>query len=501
MQKTLRTLVLLVLMGGLAMACGPEQPTEEAGNNTTATNEDYVAPLQSRDLLFDGAPENNELPDEGKSDATYPDQFFDLVPFQSRVQSQGSRGVCSIFSAVALMEHLYITEGTITDPDFSEQFLQWSAKFEVGSFPNSSGSNSNFNLQAISRFGIPEEAAWPYETSPWTSSNDPACAGQESQQPTRCHTNGEPPQAALDAERWKLPSGRWLSTRSRDIKAFMTTHNQGVLAGGDFYYQSWNHRSSELPTNQEYWREGYVLYPNNADKEKSRAKRAGHSILLVGWDNNLEVQTVDGEGNKVFDANGDPVMEKGFFLFKNSWGTGSFGVNNPHGDGYGWISMRYVEEFKTGYVSGLPDLEREPVEEICGENLECDDPRCADAVVCTGEPQTYTSTDGGAIPDNDPDGLVSELVIVDSMSISALSVEVDIDHTYNGDLRIELEHPDGAFVTLKMQDNSSRPDVKETYRVEDFDGKDTAGTWLLIVTDTANLDVGTLNSWSLHVTP
>lgn len=27
------------------------------------------------------------------------------------------------------MEHLYIKEGTITDPDVSEQYQQWSTKF------------------------------------------------------------------------------------------------------------------------------------------------------------------------------------------------------------------------------------------------------------------------------------------------------------------------------------------------------------------------------------
>ncbi len=94
------------------------------------------------------------------------------MELQSPVKSQGSRGVCSIFSTVALMEHLYLKEGTLADPDFSEQYLQWSAKFEVGSFPNTSGSNANSNLRAINRFGIVDEQAWPYESQPWKSGDD-----------------------------------------------------------------------------------------------------------------------------------------------------------------------------------------------------------------------------------------------------------------------------------------------------------------------------------------
>ena len=35
-----------------------------------------------------------------------------------------------------------------------------------------------------------------------------------------------------------------------------------MVVGLTFFYQSWNHRKSELPTNSDYWDEGYVLYPN-----------------------------------------------------------------------------------------------------------------------------------------------------------------------------------------------------------------------------------------------
>src|SRR5690606_27913428 len=139
---------------------------------------------------------------------------------------QESRGVCSIFSTVALMEHLYIAEGSITTPDFSEQFLQWSTKFEVGDFPNTSGSNARTNLDAINRFGIPEERAWPYEGTEWNTSNDPECTGES--MPTRCYTNGSPPEPALAAQRFHLPRGRWINSSDRSIKGHMVRENTGV---------------------------------------------------------------------------------------------------------------------------------------------------------------------------------------------------------------------------------------------------------------------------------
>jgi C1A family cysteine protease len=507
-MRTMHKLAIAALIGtfGFAAACGPDEPADTGEKNTQATNEDVDAPLENLAALTYGAPPESELPQEGKADAVYPRQFFDLVQYQSPVKSQGSRGVCSIFSAVGLMEHLYIKEGTITNPDFSEQYLQWSVKEQVGAFRNTSGSNSNSNLQAINRFGVPEEAYWPYETFAWGTSQNAECTGDEDKRPVVCHTNGEPPQTARDARKYKLPTGRWVSTNPRNIKGFMTNNQQAVIVGGDFYYQSWNHRRSELPTNNEYWREGYVLYPNAADKEKSRVKPAGHSILIVGWNDDLEVQLVDGEGNKVFDANGNPVTEKGFYLFKNSWGTGSFGVNNPHCDGCGWISMRYVQEFKSAYGSGLPTVdwitpEPQPVEEVCGQNLECSDPRCVNEAACSGETQVYTAEVNAAIPDNNPTGLTSELVVEDAMTIGALNVEVFIEHSYIGDLRIALQHPDGTIATLKAADGRAGRDLAEVYRVEGFDGKNTAGTWKLVVTDTAALDTGSLLEWSLVITP
>jgi hypothetical protein len=467
---------------------------------------DRDAPLGDYDALFGDAPDNDTLPDEHKADTVYPAQYAGPLQWQSPVKSQGSRGVCSIFSTVGLMEHLYIKEGTITNPDFSEQYLQWSAKFEVGSFPNTSGSNASSNLEAINRFGIVAEADDPYETFQWGPAQDAACEGDN--MPTRCYTNGEPSAEARAARKYLLPRGRWLNRSANSIKAHMTSKDQGVIVGLTFFYQSWNHRLSELPTNSGYWSDGYVLYPNEQDKELSLENRAGHSIQLVGWDDDLEVQTVDEEGNLVVDEEGNPVMEKGFFIFKNSWGTGSFGRDNANGDGYGYISMKYVTEYATAYVSDLPTIE--VPDEDCGDgadndfdgDTDCDDSDCAEALECTaGNVQsfTYESTDGPlSIPDNDPVGVASEIEVDRAGPVRKLTVTVDATHTYRGDLVVVL-YRDQDSVVLHDRAGGGADDLHESYVVADFDGADMAGTWRLRVEDRAGQDVGTLDGWKLEI--
>ncbi len=502
----LRKLIAILALTAFAAACGEgTEPTDEPDEPATGIDDPT---LVDADILLEGAPSNDELPGEGKADQELPASFTDLQSTQSPVQSQGSRGVCSIFATVAYMEHLYIAEGTMLNPDFSEQYLQWSAKFEVGRFPNSGGSNAAANLEAISDYGIPEEAAWPYETTEWNASNDPDCGEPEEgrSKPTKCFTNGAPPEAALAAPKYKLPRSRYISTRARDIKSHIFNTKTAVQVGMTFFYQSWNHRRSQLPRNLDYWAEGYVLYPNAEDKEISLEKRAGHSILLVGWDDDLEVPIRDKDGEVVTDENGEPVVERGFFLFKNSWGTGSFGNRNPHGDGFGWLSYRYVEEYGSGRVAGLPELDVDP--EICGDGIDndgnfavdCDDAACAAEPVCTQGPEVIDiPVDGASIPDNDPAGVEVPFTIDGSGALQAFNLTVNIEHSFRGDLSIQLVHPDGTSTVVRANDGASGLNLEETFVVDAFVGKESGGTYRMIVTDHAAVDTGSIVSANAEI--
>jgi len=493
--------MLMVLMLALA-AFLPQFGCEEDKKVLTADPNDSEAPLSDESSLFNGAPTNDQLPEDGKFDATYP-ATFDLIATQSPVKSQGSRGVCSIFATVALMEHLYIKEGTIRNPDFSEQFLQWSVKKEVGAFTNTEGSSARENLQAISRYGIVEESAWPYQSRPWSSMDDPRCTGEEETRPVECFTNGNPPESAMSATRFKLPPGRYVNSKTRSIKAFLTENQAGVIAGMTFFYQAWNHRGSTLPVNSSYWSEGYVTYPNDKDKEESLKKRAGHAILIIGWDDSLEVPMRDGDGNIIKDANGNPMTEKGFFLFKNSWGTSGFGIRNKFGAGYGWLSYRYVEEYATVYGSGVPKLD---LKETCDDGrdndydgkIDCDDTDCADHAACRPAGLVFSNTEGTAIPDNSSSGISSVITVNQPGTVGQLFVTVDITHTYIGDLTVALVAPDGTTATLHNREGGSADDIKKTFTVTQFAGKSISGNWTLRVSDGAASDTGRLNSWKLE---
>ena len=256
----------------------------------------------------------------------------------------------------------------------------------------------------------------------------------------------------------------------------------GVIVGLDFFYQSWNHRKSELPRNLDSWDAGIVRYPNDEDKEISLENRAGHSIVVVGWDLDKSVPRVDSEGNEVLDDNGDVVMETGFYLFKNSWGTEGFGINHPAGAGYGWLSMDYVEEFGRARVSDIPDfVAPEPEPEPEPE---------------PGEGETFSSTESIDIPDNTDAGIASVIEVAETGAVSSVIVRANVEHTWRGDLTVRLVHGDTSVV-LHDGEGGGQDNLELDLSTSEFAGDDREGTWTLEVVDSARFDTGTLTDWSI----
>ncbi|NOH62215.1 S8 family serine peptidase [Vibrio sp. RE88] len=111
-------------------------------------------------------------------------------------------------------------------------------------------------------------------------------------------------------------------------------------------------------------------------------------------------------------------------------------------------------------------------------------------------PSSFTNSDTIAIPDNNSAGATSSLDVSRSGDAGSVSVELDISHTYIGDLRVTLTSPTGHQVTLHDNTGSSANNIKETYQA-DFSGFESKGIWKLNAVDSANQDTGSINSWTL----
>ncbi|MGK5643328.1 proprotein convertase P-domain-containing protein, partial [Streptomyces sp. URMC 126] len=79
---------------------------------------------------------------------------------------------------------------------------------------------------------------------------------------------------------------------------------------------------------------------------------------------------------------------------------------------------------------------------------------------------------------------------------STLKVDVDIVHTYRGDLVIDLVAPDGSTYRLKNSSWDSGDDVRASYTVN-ASSEAASGTWKLRVQDVYRTDSGYINSWKL----
>lgn len=115
------------------------------------------------------------------------------------------------------------------------------------------------------------------------------------------------------------------------------------------------------------------------------------------------------------------------------------------------------------------------------------------------------STPGVTIPDDNTGGIADTLTIADPRTISDIFVELDITHTFIGDLRVELRGPDGITALLHDQTGGDTDNLRRTFRLSDtpalnpFVGRPAAGPWTLAAADLAARDIGKLNRWALSV--
>ena len=140
-------------------------------------------------------------------------------------------------------------------------------------------------------------------------------------------------------------------------------------------------------------------------------------------------------------------------------------------------------------------------------------------------PAQFVFTSAKATPIPDPGTATSTITVSQDITISSLQVTLNISQTFDSDLFIFLQAPDGTEVLLvNRRGGSGRNFVNTvlsdaagqsirtgaapftgTYQPESplstFAGADARGVWTLWVEDESGGNVGVINSWSLTITP
>lgn len=312
-----------------------------------------------------------------------------MIAAQTAVKAQQSRGTCSIFSATALLESLLVLRGDYSSKiDLSEEWLE----YLIVRRKTGEGSSSRENFNALLNHGSVEEELLPYIGETWESADSgPAarrCGRLEGYLLKSCLLGHRDPRllTATDAElmdpRSSYHDPEFYRARRRALQ-FRNVHLKGafpryevqtveeakaLLRRGvpltldlDFYYGAWNHPRAEklgIGRDEKLWEEGVVGYPekDSLDWEKSVTERAGHSVVIVGYDDEATITS----RLRMRDGSEQVFTWKGVYYFKNSWGMDRFGLrfrlDRSYYPGYGVITQRYAHEL--GAFFKLPLAER-----------------------------------------------------------------------------------------------------------------------------------------------
>lgn len=93
------------------------------------------------------------------------------------------------------------------------------------------------------------------------------------------------------------------------------------------------------------------------------------------------------------------------------------------------------------------------------------------------------------------------------VDVREIAVNVEIKHTWRGDLRVILTAPGGEEIVLQERSGRAQDDLIRSYRsTDELDlfapvlGASAQGNWGLRVLDMAEEDVGVLVKWGLAIT-
>jgi M6 family metalloprotease-like protein len=122
-----------------------------------------------------------------------------------------------------------------------------------------------------------------------------------------------------------------------------------------------------------------------------------------------------------------------------------------------------------------------------------------------GQVVTLEVTPGISIPDNNPAGISSKLVLNQTGLTRRIRAGVGITHTYVGDLQVELISPSGEMALIHDRKGGDQDNLRQTYdssanaALAALIGKPAGGNWELRVRDIAGQDIGKLDTWKLEI--
>jgi subtilisin family serine protease len=166
----------------------------------------------------------------------------------------------------------------------------------------------------------------------------------------------------------------------------------------------------------------------------------------------------------------------------------------------GWVTNAANYKFHNWYGFGAVDV----------------DAAVALAKTYTSALGTMTSADASAdelalsIPDSDKDGVTTTLSISNNLTIEAVQAKITVDHTWSGDVGVELTSPSGTksilfnilngfYASDDLGDPSKNPSYGMALLTNAFYGESSSGTWTLRVVDGDAGSTGTLKGWKLTV--
>ncbi len=106
---------------------------------------------------------------------------------------------------------------------------------------------------------------------------------------------------------------------------------------------------------------------------------------------------------------------------------------------------------------------------------------------------------------NDNQTVEDVIDIPDSATVQNVTVNLDIEHTWIGDLKVSVVAPDGKTVFLHDRGGGSSDNIQKTFdasttpKLDDFKSIELKGKWTLRVEDRANADVGIVHHWGLQI--